>query len=114
MKRVYICAKFSKARWNREKYENLARIYCRMAWDKGFCPIAPRLYLTQFLDDENKAEREIMTKTSVAEIKNCAELWVFGETIKNRQRVEIEEAERLKIPVKYFNQYGEAIEKPAI
>lgn len=106
MKRVFICTHYEGAR---EKHKQLARIYCRMVWDKGFFPIAPRLYLAQYLDETNKKERYTTYNIGLQVIEECTELWVFGEVVSKIMREEIQRAAELNIPVKYFDKYGEAL-----
>ena len=107
MKRIYICSPYKGKTYNVEKHKQLARVYCRMAWDKGFFPIAPHLYLPQFLDDWSKTERSAALKYGLKALEQCAEIWVFGKKISTGMKAEIEKAEALKIPVKYFTEYGE-------
>lgn len=109
MKKIYICSRYKGTAREITKHKQLARIYCRMAWDKGFFPIAPHLYLPQILDDENKTERGAALKLGLKALEACAEVWVFGKKISKGMRGEIERAAELKIPVKYFDEYGEPL-----
>lgn len=109
MKKIYICSRFKGSSVSVTKHIQLARIFCRMAWDKGFFPIAPHLYLPQFLDDGNKTERGAALKLGLKALEVCAEIWVFGKTISKGMKAEIERAETLKIPIKYFDEYGNAL-----
>jgi len=43
--RVYICSPYSG---NTQSNTVKARLYCRLAYDQGFVPIAPHLYYPQF------------------------------------------------------------------
>ena len=43
--RVYICSPYSG---NTQSNTTKARLYCRLAYDQGFVPIAPHLYYPQF------------------------------------------------------------------
>ena len=109
MKTIYICSPYKGTTNNVTKHRQLARVYCRMVWDKGFLPIAPHLYLPQFLDDGNKTERSAAIKLGLKVLEQCAEIWVFGENISKGMKAEIEHAETLKIPIKYFTEYGEPL-----
>lgn len=106
MKKIYICSRFEG---EKEKHKQLARIYCLMAWGKGFFPIAPHLYLPQFLDDGNKEQREAALQLGLKALEQCSEIWVFGQCVSEGMRREIKQAEALKIPVKYFDQFGEEL-----
>lgn len=106
MKKIYICTRYKSV--SREgKNKRLAQIYSRLAWDQGFFPIFPQLYLPQFLDDWSKTEREAAERLSMKAIEYCDEVWVFGKTIAKNVKDVIERAAELKIPVKYFTELGE-------
>lgn len=108
MKRVYICSNIlSKSYVTRKKNLQMTRIYCRLVWEKGYFPIAPHLYLKQFLDDEDKNERKEAMRIDLQVLEQCAEMWVFGKVISWGMQEEIEQAKRLNLPIRYFNQYGE-------
>ena len=108
MKSVFICTRYKSA--NRTgKQRRLMTIYCRIAWDKGFFPIAPQLYLPQFLDDWSRTERVAAEKLSLKAIEYCSEVWVFGMTIAKNVKDEIARAAELNIPVKYFDEFGEPV-----
>ena len=109
MERIYICSRFKSNNGDTEKHIQLARIYCRMAWDRGYFPIAPQLYLPQVLDYGNKTEREAALKLYLKALARCSELWVFGEHISKGMQAVIDKAKELRIPIKYFDEYGEAL-----
>lgn len=72
---VYIC---SPLRGDFEKNIENAIAYCRAAFRLGYIPIAPHIYFTQFVDDENDAERKIAMRTGAEMLLACSEVWVFG------------------------------------
>lgn len=109
MERIYICSRFKSNNGDTEKYTQLARIYCRMAWDRGYFPIAPQLYLPQVLDYGNKTERDAALKIYLKVVPRCSELWVFGIAISKSMQAVIDKAKELKIPVRYFDEYGEPL-----
>jgi hypothetical protein len=76
--------------------------YCKFAVRKGYFPIAPHIWLPLFLDDENPAERSLALSFGLRLLNGVSELWVFGERISEGMRGEIEKAEELEIPVRYF------------
>ena len=106
---ILICSRYTDEVRKIAKNKQLARIYCRMAWDKGFFPIAPHLYLPQVLDYGNKAERGAALKLSLKALEKCAEVWVFGGNYSKGMRAAIERAAVLNIPVKYFDEYGDPL-----
>jgi hypothetical protein len=99
-KRVFICSPLAG---NIERNMRNACVYCRFAFDKGFVPIAPHLFYTQFLDDKNKDERAAGLRYGLEEMWRVKQLWVFGENITDGMRFEIDLAKQLKIPVRYFD-----------
>lgn len=88
MKKVYICSPLKgDIQGNIEK----ARKYCRDALlNDGCIPIAPHAYFTQFLDDTNAIERVIGMECGIELLDMCDELWVFGSTISEGMRAEID------------------------
>ena len=52
---VYVC---SKLRGNVEENQEKVKQYCRQVVDEGNLPIAPHIYFTQFMDDNNESERK--------------------------------------------------------
>lgn len=56
---VYVCSRY-RAKSNEERLQNieLAKHACERVIHEGAIPIAPHLYFTRFLDDNNEYERE--------------------------------------------------------
>ena len=75
MKKVYIC---SPCRGDYENNIQRAKEYSRAAAMKGCIPIAPHIYLTQFMDDTIPAERELALSFGRELVLQCDELWAFG------------------------------------
>lgn len=109
MKRVYICCKYKYSCIEVDKQKQFARIYCRIALDKGYFPIATQLYLPQFMDDSRKGEKGRVRSMSLRILGQCDEVWVFGENKDTKMREEIEQAAELNIPITYFDEYGEPL-----
>ena len=105
-RRVYIC---SPLKGNIERNMARAKIYCRFAFEKGYVAIAPHLYYPQFLDDTNKDERAAGMRYGLDAMWQARQLWVFGKIISDGMRAEIELAEELKIPVRFFDSDMEEI-----
>lgn len=74
-------------------------------------PIAPHLLFTQFLDDGIPEERQTGLKQGLELLKYCQELWVFGERISEGMQGEIDVAQELCIPIRY---YDDKCEKRAV
>lgn len=96
---VYICSPYSG---NIEENLTNARRYCRYATDRGYIPLAPHLYLPQFLDEQ--MERELALFMDIALLSRCAELWVFGSFISEGMKKEISYARRKGKPVLYISE----------
>ena len=97
---VYIAFPFAgDAECNTRK----AQDYCRFAVSKNYVPLAPHLMYPQFLDDNDKSERELGLFFALVLLGKCDELWIFGERISNGMAREIAKAEKRGIPIKRFN-----------
>lgn len=80
-----------------------ARGYCRFAVGKGCIPLAPHLHYPQFMDDGDKAQRELGLRFAIILLGKCDELWVFGDTVSDGMKLEISKAKKRGIPIRYFN-----------
>jgi|GEM_PF-6193841 len=89
MKLVYICSPY---RGNIQENTAAAQRYCRDAYEKNCIPVAPHLYLPQFLDDDIPEERDLALRIGLRLINYCSEVWVHGHTISPGMRGEIEYA----------------------
>lgn len=96
---VYICSPLSG---NITANQRNARRYCRFAVDSGCIPLAPHLYFPQFMDDNNRAERDLALFMDFVLLPKCAELWVFGEIISKGMSIEIEKARRKNQTIRWF------------
>ena len=96
---VYICSPY---RGDVEKNVERARAYCKSATRAGFIPVAPHIYLTQFMDDNLNTSRRIALEMGLVMLEKCIEVWVFGDNITDGMRGEIEHAQEKGIPVKYW------------
>lgn len=98
MKKVYIC---SPCRGDYEKNIQKAQGYCREAVQMGVIPIAPHVYLTQFLDDTIPEERTTGLNIGLELLKDCDEVWVYGmQNPSEGMKAEIELAGKLGIHVR--------------
>ena len=112
MKMVYICSPFRDDD-KLKQYANTraAQGHCRRAYEQNCIPVAPHLYLPQFLDDDTPAERDLALRIGLRLIDYCSEVWVHGDRISDGMCGEIEYATATGKPVIYKN--GIPREKPA-
>lgn len=112
MERVFICSPFRDAE---EKNVELARKYARFAYEKGCLPVVPHLYFPQFLKESDVQERMAGIQFGLSLLKECREVWVFGEVMSEGMCMEIAEADHAGIPIRYFmKQNGEFVERSSL
>ena len=109
--KVYICSPY-------RSYPSInvsaAKRYCKYVVKCGYMPIAPHIYFTQFLDDDIPHERELGLKFALALLRECKELWVFGDEISDGMAAEIQTAARLGLPIHFFDEVLDGDEKVII
>jgi len=88
-----------------------ARRYSRFVASQNCVPICPHIFLTQFLRDDYKNEREVGLHLGSQMLKRCNELWVFGFKISEGMQKEIDFAKKNKIHIKYFDINCEELKK---
>lgn len=96
---VYVCSPYAG---NVEENVRKACAYCRYVTDQGGIPLAPHLYLPQFLDEET--ERELALFMDIALLSRCAEIWVFGDIISEGMEKEIQYAQRKGKLIRYISE----------
>ena len=99
-KPVYVC---SPCRGDYEHNLQRAREYCReIALEHpDVVPVAPHIYLTQFLDDTVPEERALGLGLDIDLLKLCEEIWVYGaDNPSEGMQAEIEYARRVGILVR--------------
>ncbi|MEG1520363.1 MAG: DUF4406 domain-containing protein [Clostridia bacterium] len=106
-KLIYVCSPLkANVKIGLSYFKNLsnARRYCRFVYKQGAIPIAPHLYLTQFLDDEHPVERKDGMDMGLELLSICDEIWVFGNYISYGMREEISTAMFSEKPIvrKFF------------
>lgn len=98
MKKVYIC---SPCRGDYENNIQRAKEFSRAAVERGYIPITPHIYLTQFMDDAVPAERELGLSIGRELVLMCDELWAFGLDCPTAgMAAEIELARECGLPVR--------------
>ena len=116
-KKIFVCSPYrptSKTEECRkdELAANISRAKnaCRILATLGFIPLAPHLYFTQFLKDEDAQERNTGMKLGMHWLEEADELWVFGNTISEGMAAEIEKAHELNKPVRNLPEPGRVVE----
>lgn len=87
-----------------------AKMACRILSTLGFLPLAPHLYFTQFLKDEDAQERATGIRFGMEWLEAADEVWVFGESISEGMAAEIKRAYELKKPVRNLPEPGRMVE----
>ena len=86
------------------------KIACRILSTLGFLPLAPHLYFTQFLKDEEKQERDTGIQLGMQWLEEADELWVFGSTVSEGMAAEIKRAHELQKTVRNLPEPGRVVE----
>jgi len=84
-----------------------ARKACRMLAELGYMPLAPHIYMTQFLRDSDEKERADGLELAMEWLELSDQLWVFGNRISEGMSAEISRAAELGIPVRYMPEPSE-------
>ena len=87
-----------------------AKTACRILATMGVLPLAPHLYFTQFLKDEDAQERATGIRFGMEWLEAADEVWVFGESISEGMAAEIKRAYELKKPVRNLPEPGRMVE----
>ncbi len=106
---VFICSPFAG---DTEKNIRRAQGYSRFAVSRNCIPFAPHLLFPQFLDDEDRSQRELGLFFGMVFLAKCHEMWVFSvcNKISKGMAIEIEKASQRKIPIRYFNERCEEVD----
>ena len=105
MDKIFICSPYRG-----DVEENLKKVkrYCSYTAYDGI-PIAPHLYFTQFLDDNYPSDRYLGIRMGLALLKECKEVRVYADEVSEGMIEEIKEAQKLNIPIKFYNAEMEEI-----
>ena len=76
------------------------RAICHELADEGVLPIAPQVYLPQFVDEQT--ERDETIAMCVQLVGLCDEIRVYGEQISAGMFREIDHAARVGVPVRWM------------
>ena len=94
VRRIYVCHPFSM---NPARNAERVRTVCRSLVESGQLPIAPQVYLPQFMDEAT--EREHALRLCLELVGACDALFVYGACITDGMLQEIEHAQAHGIPV---------------
>jgi len=103
MRKVFICSPY---RGDIERNVAAARCHARVAALCGYCPVVPHLFFPQFLDDSDPQERIRSITLGVEMMKDCDEVWLFGNSISNGMAYELEQVRKLGIPVRLYDDHS--------
>ena len=79
--------------------------YCRYVLGRKYMPVASHLLYPQFLSDNDPADRMMGSAFGLRLLALADEVWVFGKKpYSEGMEREIEEAQRLKKRVRYFEE----------
>jgi len=108
---IYVCSRLSAPTTEEMEHNmNLAAEYCRIVTEKtGERAFAPHSFLPAYVDDTNPAERAIALEFGRRMLTICSEVWVVlaGQKPSIGMKGEIELAEELNIPIRYFEDIEE-------
>ena len=95
MKCVYICAPLGG---NTEENLKKVRRYAEYALRCGTAPVVPHFY-AGCLDDNNPKDREVGLAAGMSLLWLCDEVWVFGDTVTDGMRAELQFCKNLNIRI---------------
>lgn len=108
-RKVFICSPYrprgntkSERAKELENNREMAMEACDYAVSCGYMPLAPHLYFTAFLSDEDETERETGIHLGLEWLYESDEIWVIGSRITEGMKREIRTAIRNEIPVRCF------------
>ncbi len=93
MKKVFVCHPFAG---DPEGSVLKVRDICSQLAVEDFLPLAPQIYLLQFLDEAT--QRDLALRLCLELVRVSDEIRVFGEPTQG-MRIEIAQANRLGIPI---------------
>lgn len=112
MKLIYVSSPYSEGR--RKENIKYAKDACRFVVDSGHAFFASHLLYPQIMKKSEPEEQKLGMEMGMSMLSKCDELWSFGVVITEGMRKEIEEANRLGIPVKHFVEFLETRKGPKL
>ena len=106
-KRVYMASPYAG---DIEANTSSAVNYCKFIIEKGCMPVASHLLYPQMLNDSDPQERFLGTMFGLALLRDCREVWFFGTGMSPGMKREYEEAKRLRLKMRFFDENCEEVE----
>lgn len=103
---VFICSPLAG---DVERNLENARRYSKYAVEQGAIPLAPHLLFPQFMDDHDKAQRDLGIFFGLVLMGKCDGMWVFGSVLSQGMKLEILKAQKRGLPIKFFNDKCEEV-----
>lgn len=97
MKIIYVASPYAG---DVKKNTEFTKRACRYVLEQGYAFFAPHLLYPTILDEHQPEQRQLGLDMGIAMLSRCDELWCYGDHISLGMHFEIEEADRLKIPVR--------------
>ena len=104
-KLVYVCSPSMEDKGNIDD----ARRFCNYVFNCGAVPFAPQLFFPQFLDMASPENHRDAINAGIVVLAECDEVWAFGDRISETMRLELQVADGLAIPMKFFNNTCEGV-----
>ena len=98
LRRIYVCHPFAD---DPEGNAGRVRALCQVLVECGVLPVAPQIYLPQFIDEATHRDRALQLCLGLLDV--CDEVRVYSGRITSGMRLEIEHAEALGIPVRFVD-----------
>ena len=96
MRKVYVCAPLGG---NIEQNLKKVKTYTEYALRCGTAPVVPHFYAL-CLDDNDPKDRKIGLAAGMSLLWLCDEVWVFGDTVTDGMRAELQFCKNLNIRVR--------------
>ena len=96
MRKVYVCAPLGG---NIEENLKKVKTYTEYALRCDTAPVVPHFY-AECLDDNNRKDREVGLAAGMSLLWLCDEVWVFGDTVTDGMRAELQFCKNLNIRVR--------------
>lgn len=97
MEKVYIISRYSAKTWHERRFnKEVTKYYCRRIAEAGKRPVAPHLFYTQFMDDDDPEARRLGLDFSIKDLDECDSflLVIVDGVISSGMRGEIEHVTR--------------------
>lgn len=108
VKKIYVCSPYHG---DEAQNTESAIAYCRDIALRGDMPVAPHIYFTRFLSDDNGEERRLGIDMGLELLKLCDEMWVYGRVISEGMAREIAYACERRIPMRFCDSEGRETDK---